>query len=231
MKGRFEVLVERVERIERLEGMWPPEQERGFLEQLLDDESGDIGDADVTEMLLMSLQDLEPHDAVEAILAYLIHVGRLDSSLSAGSRAHLSHEWADTPQWEYHADIQQHCGLFEAGIIAYAAFPRRYPKPVARRIQISVTAKDDDGTALLSGPASLALALRWVAPCAPNGILYRLFDESIEGDNFPEASHIAWEVSKEDGAFYVTGSGHWFSAIDPGQNASVRAGHDTAQED
>jgi hypothetical protein len=169
-----------------LPGDWPPSALSELLEAL-EIEADGAGDADVSELVLMALGDLEPHEAGEAVLKQVFGAG-----MSAGVRSNLAGDLENERPWEEFADLARQRGIFTAVALLQKALPRRYGKPDAMRAVVAFTAPTPPEAALLAR-AEPAVILRALAPgLGPRSIVTRLYAEGLRGGAFPEAAHILW---------------------------------------
>lgn len=228
MKSRFRVTVERTEQVALCDGMWPAERRRALLTVLMGEEV-DGSDAEVDEMLLMALQDLEPLECGERMLEFV-----LGDVMTPGQRGEISRDMAEEKPWEHGSHVEWHRPIFEAAHMVRRAHGGKVQKPTAARLTLSVTPLDDDAKEAAAAPLSPALAARLLAPLRPTGIMMRLFDEAIEGKEFPDAPHVvwhaAWTVPGDPGQATVQGSEHWFGQFEAGDTAELAAWPDREPE-
>jgi len=106
---------------------------------------------------------------------------------------------------------------------------------VAVRLTLRVEPQDDEARELLEGELTPACAARLVGPTAPNGILMRLFDDSLAGESFPEAPSVIWychwHTDGDAAVAILEGSEHWFGDAEPGPTVDVRAWPDAELDD
>lgn len=220
MRERYTVTVTAVSDVKTVPGSGSPAQLRALLGALLDDSTDDVSDAELADMVQMSLQDYPASEAARRVLDVVFA-----DVLTPGQRQSLAEDWDDHPAWEHYTDMTLHLRLFEAGIALQAAFPKAFEKPHAVRVTFEMAPSDADARALLDEP-SPAFAARLLGPCAPNGILYRLFDEALDGQHFPEAASVVWHLDAQGEQWTIHGSRHWLGAYEVGQSATMKAGPD-----
>lgn len=213
-----------------LHGMWPEERQRALLEELLDEPSSLTG-ADLTEMLELALQDLEPEAAGAKLLETL-----LGDEMSRGMRNDVAGEMMDGEPWVHHANMAWHRPIFEACWLAYKSHGATFTRPHGARLSFAVQATDDDSRALLGSPPTPALAARLVAGTIRTTIMGRLFDDQLEAESFPDAPYVVWYAEWSDAAdgtatLTVEGSDHWFGSVEPGDWVEFEAWPDAEPED
>jgi hypothetical protein len=225
----FQVSVQSFETLQEIKGAWTSETLRNALQALDYDGVGEIPDDELKDMLLMTLQDLEPAEAAEALLGY-----QFPKELTPGQRKNISHEMVSDKLWEEYSDLSMHEGLFNLATLLHQAFPRKCPKPDAVRVLLRVTAKNSEAKRLLGEPLKEPFMVRLAADgMTDRAILHRLFDEQLEGNQFPEASFVIWNFEQlpsdeETVDITITSSGHWFDALrDTQEYESTAHGDDT----
>ena len=200
--------------LEEIEGSWTAADFRKLLASLeLDDASG-LDAAELREMCVLGLSELEPAAAATLLLQH-----RLSDALSKGQIQNAAHEMLDEKLWEEHADMPLHERFFHVGSLLYQAFPRVVPSPDAVECRVQVAAEGPEGVRLLNAPPHESLLVRWLADGMPDSApLNRLFGDAVRGEPFPEAESIVW-ISRSaplDGStreFQVIGSGYWLDAL------------------
>lgn len=214
----------------RIPGTWPLPALRALLSTLMDEEGGAWTDDEIPELLTMALQDLPPEAAGEAVLAHLV-----DPRVRRGQRDHMVTELRDGRAWERHSVIENHLPLFETAELIQPAHPQVFAAPVAHHLELRLTATDDAGRALLATDPPPAVLCRLVAFGTREGLLYRLFDTSLDGDSFPEAEHVVWrssvvERNADSIQIALYGSHQWFGPVEAGASWVAETWPDTAPE-
>ncbi len=86
---------------------------------------------------------------------------------------------------------------------------------------------DAEAAGAVAAPLSPAPAARLLAPLRPTGILMRLFDEAIGGEELPDAPHVvwhaAWSAPGDPSQATVQGSEHGFGQFEAGDSAELAA--------
>jgi hypothetical protein len=175
--------------------------------------------SDLEEMLLMALQDLDPEDAADAILAC-----KLGDSLSRGARQNIVQDFIDEQRpWEEAADISLHARIFAAAVLLQKALPTRFSRPDMMRLSLRLTAHSHRAEELLRAVPSPAFVTRILADgMDESSTLERLFDDNIESDSFAAAADIIWRAEytePDDGppmavTLVVYSSALWLKAME-----------------
>ena len=214
----FDVSVVELKKFCDLPDSWSDEDYRALLAELEVDEVDDLAGADLLEILLMALQDLEPEEAGDRVLAY-----KLQTRVSRGSRQNIVEDLlADGKPWEEWADLYLHASIFEACVLLQLAWPRVFPRPACQRLRLRLEALQKDGRELLRRPPEPAFVARVLADgMDEKSILERLFDEQLVAREFAEAEGIVWradfdEVAADGSAAVLTvySSQHWLEDIE-----------------
>lgn len=220
-KELFKVEVLESEEVHVLPGMWLPEQLHEVL--LLAEYDDPVDEADLLDMTLLVLQDLEEQVAGEIVLQAVF-----GDSMSPGVRENLVDDLRDDRPWEQFSRVNQQQGVFQAVVLLQLAFPRRYGVPDALRIRLKVAATDAQSSRWLSNTPTALLLLRLLASAMDDdAVLMRLYGQEMQDKGFPYAEAILWSVQTVErsegsqGAVYVCDifSAHqWLSPLAELQN-------------
>jgi len=177
--------------IHALPGDWNPNALRGLLAELEIDTEG-AAEADLLDLALMGLGDLEPHEASMAVLQAV-----LGGALSAGQRSNMAGDLQDDRPWEDTSDLSLQAGIFTTTVLLQQAFPKLFGKPDAARVEVVLKAPTPaQATVLCKAPP--AMILRALAPgLGARSIVTRLYAEGVRGGDFPEAEHILWRCVRQ----------------------------------
>lgn len=232
----FDVCVLNVKEIHDMPGSWCENDYRRLLTNLEMDDVGDVPANDLLDMTLMALQDLEPEDAAEVVLAY-----KLSDSISKGARQNIVHDLRDDQRpWEEAADIKSHSRIFAATVLLQKAFPSAFPKPDMMRVILNVTATSTEAEELLDNPPQAAFITRMLADAlSENCILERLFDEQLKAQSFPEAEGIIWHAEfgerlageKTCADLTIYSSVHWLNGMDSISDFQSNAYRDSSPQE
>lgn len=236
MKPLFNVSVISLKKMHDYPYTWDDAAYKALLEQLEVDDIEGLSSSDLLEMLLMSLQDIEPIDAADAVLAFT-----LKERVSAGVRQNIAHDLLeDQRPWEETSDVTLHAGIFAASVLLQKAVPSKFPKPDMMKLVLHVTAIEPESKSVLSKPAQPAFVARMLADgMNENSILERLFDEQLAAQHFPEAQGIIWHAEfgsltsdvPPSAELTVYSSAHWLNAMESVSDFQSTAYNDTPHKE
>lgn len=221
-KERFRLTVLDWTEIHQLPGSWPA----GRLRQVLGEAEFDdpVDDADLLDMAVMVLQDLDVQAAGELVLKVVF-----GDRMSAGVRQNLVDDLEDDRPWEQFASLALQSGIFEAMVLLQQVFPNRYGKPDAVCIRLRVQALDKSAAALLEDSGNFttveraSLLLRLLASGMPDeAVLNRLYSDELDSNSFPDAEHILWVVeqvnassaNEKEVCFEIHSSWQWLAPLE-----------------
>lgn len=227
MPAQFRVRVTDNTPITALEGMWPDAVKRPLVEALLEEPCALEG-AELTEMLELALQDLEPIPCGMRLLEHL-----LGDEMTRGMRDDVARDMLEGEPWVHHSHIQWHRAIYEASWMAHASHGGVFSRPHGCRVAFAIEPLNDDATACTTEPLTAALAARLAAPCMARSILPRLFEDELAGTRFDDAPHVVWSCRwTGEGAvtgFVVEGSAHWWADAHRGDAAETAAWDDVEE--
>ena len=214
---------------------WTEPKYHALLDALEIDDTAGMTGSDLEEMLLMALQDLDPEEAADAILA-----AKLGDTISRGARQNIVQDFVDEQRpWEEAADISLHARIFAAAVLLQKAFPTRFPRPDILRLSLRLTAHTHRAEELLRTPPEPAFVARILADgMTESSTLERLFDDSIESESFPAAASIIWRAEftdPEDGpppaaTLVVYSSALWLKSMEEIDTFETDAHNDAHKE-
>lgn len=214
MNNSFHVQLIDFSNLLEIEGVWT----NADFEALLDDmEFGDrsgLGDDELHEMCLMSLQDQEPDEAAYIVLKHVI-----GDALREGQLRNMANEMLDEKLWEEYVDPAFHERLFNVGSLLYAAMPRVFLKPDAVRVRLEVTSLTPPSSELLSASPNESFLVRLLADgMEDRAVLHRMYGDQLTGKSFPNADKIIWIVrvvpaGKDVWSVEAISSGYWLDAL------------------
>jgi len=118
----FNISVTGLEKVFDMPDTWTEEDYRGLAHQLEVEDIDDISGSDLLDMVLMALQDLEPREAADAVLAY-----KLQALAKPGVRQNIVQDLLEGQRpWEEAADIKLHAKIFAAAVLLQKAFPKLF---------------------------------------------------------------------------------------------------------
>lgn len=215
MEKKFNVTILSFEKISQTEGAWGVDDYKELLALMdFEDELDSISDSDLKEMCMMSLNDFEAETAAKYVLTHL-----LDDDLPDGKIDQTAHDMVENKLWEEFADASFHKRFFDAYGLLREAFNGTFAAPTGVRFQARVAARQKDDLDLFEPTIAPALTRLLSAGIAENAILNRLYTEKINGDHFPEAENILWQVkeisrSDKEATYEITSSELWFGDLE-----------------
>lgn len=228
----FDVSVTGLESVTAMPGSWRDQDFRVLLEQLELDDLDDIAGSDLQEIVLMALQDREPEDAADAVLA-----SKLQQRAKPGVRQNIVRDLLkDQRPWEEAADIKLHAGIFASAMLLRQAFPKIFPRPDILHLTLQLRGLTTDAIKLLSCPPEAAFVARVIADgMDESSVLERLFDAKLASHSFPEADSIIWRAEFSNPLpgdvsavqLSVYSSAHWLSAMKQVSSYRSQAYNDT----
>lgn len=235
MSKPFVVSVLGLKKIHDMPNTWTDEDYRALLTRLEVDDIDEIESRDLLEFVLMALQDLEPEDAGDQVLAY-----KLGGDVSAGSRQNIVQDLLEGQRpWEELSDIRLHARVFAASLLLYQAMPRLFAKPDMLQLMLQLKARGAEAKALLARPPEAAFVTRVLADgMDEHSILERLFDEQLVAHSFPEADGIIWlaefgepDADGSSAILTVYSSHHWLHDLENVDEFESGAYNDSPEDD
>ncbi|WP_281542576.1 hypothetical protein [Maribacter aestuarii] len=210
MNKLFDIKRTSYKTITELPDSWSEQDFKHLLKVMEFDGIADLAPEELREMCLMSLTDNEPEDAAKIVLEYVFK-----GKLNKGQVENLSNELLDEKLWEEYADLSMHENFFKVHQLLYNAFEGTFPHPEAVSFSISVSAKEKGTSAYFDDYPEAPLLRLLVAGMPQNNLIYRLFDEQIDGETFKEARDIIWKmqmekISENEILFNIISSSYWF---------------------
>lgn len=215
----FDISVTGLEKVSDMPGTWTDKDLHELLKQLEVDDVEEIFGSDLREIVLMALQDLEPKEAADAVLAC-----KLQASAKPGTRQNIVQDLLeDQRPWEEAADITLHARIFASAVLLQQAFPKIFSRPDILHLTLQVKGLAPEAGGLLCNPPEAAFVTRLLADgMDENSILERLFDEQLASHSFPEADSIIWQADFNElsldgdssALLSVYSSAHWLSAME-----------------
>lgn len=210
MKKIFTVKRTSYKTITELPDSWSEQDYKNLLERMEFDGIAELAPTELKEMCLMSLTDNEPENAAKIVLEYIFK-----DKLNSGQIDNLSIELVEEKLWEEYADLSMHEDFFKVHQLLYDAFEGTFPHSEAVAFTVGVMGKDKSASPIFDAYPEAPLIRLLVAGMPQNNLIYRLFDEQIDGEKFPEAKDIIWQLQMEKGQeneliFNVISSSYWF---------------------
>jgi hypothetical protein len=211
---KYRVAVDDIEELAELEDNWLPADYIAILTSLDIADATQIDVADLREMTLFALQDLEPPQAAAVLLKY-----KLGTKLSPGQIKNYSIESQHERLWEQSADLALHQSLFAVAGMLNAVNAMAFPVPDALRVSLSIQCDDTAQLAVFSDAMNRVLLIQMLSVgMSESAILNRLFGEQIAAGKVPDADSIIWRIavdSSDDSMrrIKITSSAYWLNAL------------------
>tara|TARA_R110000868_G_scaffold213832_1_gene463975 strand:- start:7293 stop:7979 length:687 start_codon:yes stop_codon:yes gene_type:complete len=165
---------------------------------------------EVREMCLLSISDNEPEEAAKIILEYIFQ-----DRLNSGQIDNISNEMVEEKIWEEYAELSMHEEFFNVTQILYDAYNGKFPHPEAVVMQIEFTAKNPKSIAVFESDIEANLIRLITSGMPENTLIKRLFDDQLNGEDFPDAKDIIWQYKKtategDKLVYEIISSTYWF---------------------
>ena len=145
---------------------------------------------------MMSLNDLEAHEAANVVLTHLFADELAREGLTEGKIEQLSHDMSDDHLWEEFSDCLYHERFFNAYALLREAFNGVFAKPTGVEFVVNVTAKNRQDLSIFDESASSSMVRLLANGMNDNALLHRLYEDQIKGDEFPQAPGIVWQLKQ-----------------------------------
>lgn len=185
----FHVEVLALKKVYDLPDSWCDDDYRSLLNQLEIEDIDELSGSDLLDILIMGLQDMEPEEAADLVLAH-----KLPARVTPGTRRNIIDDFMEQRRpWEEASDIRLHARIFSAGVLLSKTFPPIYGKPDVMKLTLQLKPMKPEALKLLQAPLEPAFITRLLADgMDEHSILERLFDEQLAAHAFPEAEGIIW---------------------------------------
>ncbi|MFN2430831.1 MAG: hypothetical protein ABR574_12495 [Cryomorphaceae bacterium] len=204
--SKIDIQINSLQTVDEIPGYWTTEDYKALLEAFDFPEAENVKDENLLEYLKMAIGEEEPPAAAAVLLTY-----KLSDSLSEGQIDQISNDMLLDKISEEYPEIDLHPHLFSINQLLYKAYNGKFPNTDATVLECTINADGDfdieDKTLFLK---ALAQGL------SERSIIKRLFSEQLEdGNEFPEAEHILWELSRTgDGKVRIVTSDYWIGPED-----------------
>lgn len=223
---KYQIHVDGIEELTELEGSWQAADYAAILENLDVDNVAKINPAELRDMCLMSLQDLEPPEAAEVLLKH-----KFGDELTAGQIRNYGIESQHERLWEQSADLEQHHKMFEVASLLNSVNEMEFPTPDALRVAFVVTTADPESLDIFEDSMDRGILVSMLsAGMDDSAVLNRMFGDEIAAGKIPEADSIAWIVkvespTKSSRRIQITSSTYWLDGIRETENFEWDAKH------
>jgi len=215
MEKKFNVEIVSFNKIDKIENAWSSDDYRALLLMMgMDEEDvASMQPNELKEMCLMSLNDLQHHEAARILLTYIFQ-----DAITAGKIDQICHVMAEEKLWEEFSDPSYHKRLFDAYSLLREAYNGIFSHPTGVQLHIKITAKRKESFALFDDSLYPALVRLLAAGMDENATLNRLYAEQLSGEKFDEAESIVWvleESSRSDleREYEIVSSELWFGDL------------------
>tara|TARA_R110000868_G_scaffold253614_1_gene510229 strand:+ start:358 stop:1044 length:687 start_codon:yes stop_codon:yes gene_type:complete len=210
MKHVFSIHPTSFKVINELPNAWSNTDYQKLLEIMDYGDTSGLNPNELKEMCLLSISDNEPEEAAKLILEYIFR-----DRLNAGQSDNISNEMVEEKIWEEYADLSMHEEFFNATQILFDAYNGKFPHPEAVVMQIEFTAKNPKSIAVFESDIEANLIRLITSGMPENTLIKRLFDDQLNGEDFPDAKDIIWQYKKtategDKLVYEIISSTYWF---------------------
>ncbi|WP_372738998.1 hypothetical protein [Neptunomonas sp.] len=219
MPALFTVKIDSFRKINKIENAWSGEDYHALMEMMgLDDGLEGMDAAELREMCLMSLNDLEADEAAKVVLTHLFADELANDELTEGKIEQLSHDISDDRLWEEYSECLYHERFFNAYALLREAFNGIFAQPTGVEFIVNVRAGNIEDMAIFDESPCASMVRLLAGGLSDNALLHRLYDEQITGLQFPQAPGIVWKLQQlaDEGLtrqFSVVSSSFWFESF------------------
>lgn len=232
MNNEFNVEILSFQKISKIENAWMEDDYKALLSimGIDEDELRGMSESDLKEMCLMSLNDFEDHESAKFLLTHLFK-----DEISDGKMDQLSHQMVESNLWEEHADAAYHKSLFNAYGLLREAYNGTFAEPTGVKFTVKITANKKHSFEIFE-PSLHAVMVRLLSKgLNESAILNRLFEEKINGENFPDAKNIIWilkekSITEKERQYEITSSYLWFGQLEDITSFDATAHPDIEEE-
>ncbi|SIS90333.1 hypothetical protein [Neptunomonas antarctica] len=214
MHTKFTVQIGSFRKINQIPNAWSNEDYHALMAIMnLDDGLEEMDASELREMCMMSLNDMEPHEAANVVLTRLF-----SNELPEGKIDQLSHDMPDDRLWEEHSDCLLHERFFSAYALLREAFNGIFAQPTGVQLTLDVTAKSSEDMAIFDESPDSSMVRLLASGLSEDALINRLYEDQIQGEQFPQAPGIVWQLEQiEDNGltrqFSLVSSFFWFEQL------------------
>ena len=216
MNKEFNVEMLSFQKISEIENAWTADDYKALLSMIdiSEDDLAGMGESELKEMCLMSLNDFDAHESAKLLLTRIFK-----DEITEGKIDQISHQMLEKNLWEVHADPAYHMSLFNAYELLRKAYNGTFTEPTGVKFTVKITADQKDSFEIFDRSLHAVIVRLLANGLNENAILNRLFEEKISGDSFPDAKNILWilkELSRTDNErqYEITSSYLWFGELE-----------------
>ncbi len=198
---------------------------------IAEDELGGMSESELKEMCLMSLNDFEHHESAKFLLTHIFK-----DEITEGKIDQLSHQMIENKLWEEHSDSAYHWSLFNAYGLLRKAYNGIFKEPTGVKFTIKITTNKNDSFEIFDSSLHAVIVRLLSNGLDEDAILNRLYEEQINGENFPDAKNILWilkeiSITEKERQYEITSSDLWFGELEEVASFNAKAHPDVDQED
>ncbi|MBK8501653.1 MAG: hypothetical protein IPL46_05305 [Saprospiraceae bacterium] len=188
--NKYMAEVMELKEVHQLPNAWSTSDLQDLLVLIEYEDPSSIPEIELLEMTGLALSELKPVEAADKALELRL------SDLTAGQRANIAEELRGERLWESYPEISMHKELFNVAYILHLAFPRIFPKPDAAEIQLKVAAINPKSAFNLRQLNASFLTRLLADGMDEHSTIYRLFQENLISNPFPESDYIIWQCQQ-----------------------------------
>lgn len=210
MQPKFTVQIDSFQKIQKIDNAWSDADFKAMLALMGFDEDVDaMSSSELREMCMMSFNDVSHQEAAAIVLTHLF------PELTEGKVDQLSHDMLDERAWEQYPNCLYHESLFNAYALLREAFNGTFAQPTGVALTLTVKGSDEDDMAIFDTSPQSAMVRLLANGQSEDALIHRLYEDQIQGDKFPEAPGIVWQLQQvaDNGAsrqFSLLSSAFWF---------------------
>jgi hypothetical protein len=193
MKPKFEIEIKSFKTIHSLPESWTKKDLLKILELSDFDADDTCSETDLYDYLSMAFDDIEPEVAAEIVLTYVF-----GNRLNKNQISEIALEMQEENLWEEYGDMSLHEELFKVTSLLYHAYNGKFPHPDAADVVVHIKAINHDGEVALKTLDEVLISRVLAKGMTEHAVIYRLFQDNIEGGDWPEAKDIIWQFKAEE---------------------------------
>ncbi|GAC1383594.1 MAG: hypothetical protein NVSMB30_31040 [Hymenobacter sp.] len=173
-----------------LPNSWQNQDYKELLKKMNYENPDEISEAELKDMCLMSITELEPRAAAEVVLGYLF-----PEQLNAGQIENLAHQMLTEKLWEENPELPLHRGFYQATQLLHTAYNGTFPRAQAVQFAVKCTAENPADLSFFDEQPEAPLVRLLAQGLPDNALLNRLFSAQLAGTTFGEARSIIWQLT------------------------------------
>jgi len=229
--AKFSVHIDSFTKINKIPNAWSNEDYRALMAIMdLEDGLDQMDSNELREMCMMSLNDLETDEAAKVVLSHLF------PKESAGKIDQISHDMPDDRLWEEFSNCLYHERLFSAYALLREAFNGTFAQPSGVEMTFTVSTKDSEDMEIFDDSLHSSIVRLLASGQNDDALVNRLYEEQVQGEQFPEAPGIVWQLkqlasSDTSRQFSVVSSYFWLENFENIDDFEAVSHADASDED